>query len=54
MKANGQDLTYDSNDGQWKGGTALDLHISDEVEIISIVDGVEKKMVITVKDILDN
>lgn len=53
VKANGQDLTYDSNDGQWKG-TALDLHIGDEVEIISIVDGVEKKMVITVKDILDN
>ena len=53
VKANGQDLTYDSSDGQWKG-TALDLHIGDEVEILSIVNGIEEKILITVKDILDD
>lgn len=53
VKANGEDLTYDASDGKWKG-TALDLNIGDEVEIIAIVNGVEKKMVIIVKDILDN
>lgn len=53
VKANGQELIYDSSDGEWKG-TALDLHIGDDVEIVSVINGIEKKMVIKVKDILDN
>lgn len=53
VKANGRDLAYDSSDGKWKG-TALDWKIGDEVEILAIENGVEKKMVITIKDILDD
>lgn len=53
IKANGIDLTYDKEDGQWKG-TALDLNIGDKVEVIAIENGVETKVAIFVKDILDN
>lgn len=52
VKANGETLTYDSSDRKWKG-TALNLKIGDKVEIIAMENGVEEKMVITVKDILD-
>jgi len=53
VKANGRDLTYDNSDGRWKG-TALDWNIGDEVVIQAISNGSEEKMVILVKDILDN
>jgi hypothetical protein len=53
VKANGKELNYDDTDKKWKG-TSLDLEIGDEVEITVIQDGVETKMTVIVKDILDN
>ena len=53
VKANGKELNYDDTDKKWKG-TSLDLKIGDEVEITVIENGVETKMTVIVKDILDN
>lgn len=53
IKANDLKLTYDKNDEKWKG-TSLDLEIGDEIEIIAIEEGIETKMTIVVKDMLDH
>lgn len=53
VKANGKDLTYDKEEGKWKG-TSLELNIGDIVEITVLQNGVESKETVIVKDILDN
>ena len=53
ITANGEELSYDKIDKKWKG-TSLNLNIGDTVEIISIENGIEHKMSVVVKDLLDN
>ena len=53
ITANGEELTYDKIDEKWKG-TSLNLNIGDTVEIISTENGIEHKMSVVVKDLLDN
>lgn len=53
VKANGQKLAYDENDGKWKGST-LDLEIGDIVKISVFRNGEEETMTIKVKDMTDS